>query len=250
MKVPDSIDDHWLEIDVGANRIFWKRFGGRPDMKGAAVLDIGSCRGSLCVDMAAAGAARVTGLDINPEFVDYARAMVVKRYPELVGRVAFQLGALSQFPAATFDYIVSKDVFEHVMDLPALLAEIRRCLKPGGRLYAGYGPLFYAPNGAHGTFGPIPWGHLFLPDTWLLAMANHGRAQKVASLDELNDWNRLSFSEHRDRLHGAGLRVVAFTVNQSGHPVSRLFSLFRHVPGLRNYFTHNIYCVLEKESKE
>lgn len=32
----------------------------------------------------------------------------------------------------------------------------------------------------------------------------------------------------------------------SNHPVSRLFTLISRIPGLEEYFSHNIYCILEK----
>ena len=246
MKDDSSLGNHWLDVDVVANRTFWERFGGKPSFHGASVLDVGCCRGSLCVDVALSGARKVTGVDINATFIDYARATLQARYPELVDRVHYDVGALSQYPDNTFDLILSKDAFEHILNLPVMLAEMKRCLKPGGRIYTGYGPLYSAPNGAHGFFGTIPWGHLFLPARVLLALANRGRTRKALSLDELNDWNQLSFGAHRDLLCGAGLTVIDFKVNQSRHPLSRLFSLMRRLPGLENYFTHNIYCILEK----
>jgi len=41
-------------------------------------------------------------------------------------------GTAIPFPAAEFDLVFSSHVIEHVADLPRLLAEIRRVLKPGG----------------------------------------------------------------------------------------------------------------------
>ena len=38
------------------------------------------------------------------------------------------------FPDASFDLVVNNMVFEHVEDLDAVLAEIQRVLKPGGRI--------------------------------------------------------------------------------------------------------------------
>lgn len=37
-------------------------------------------------------------------------------------------------PAGSFDTIVAADVLEHIIDLPPLIAEFRRLLKPGGEL--------------------------------------------------------------------------------------------------------------------
>ncbi|MCC6976203.1 MAG: class I SAM-dependent methyltransferase [Anaerolineae bacterium] len=67
-------------------------------------------------------------------------------------RVEFQaapLDALSFLPDASVDLAASDAVFEHVRDLGAALRETWRILKPGGLIYAAYGPLWYAPGGDH-----------------------------------------------------------------------------------------------------
>ena len=46
----------------------------------------------------------------------------------------FYDGTTIPFPDAYFDAVVSFEVFEHVFNLPDVLAEIRRVLKPSGRL--------------------------------------------------------------------------------------------------------------------
>lgn len=47
------------------------------------------------------------------------------------------------------DVIVSDAVFEHVKDLDTAFLTIRRKLRQGGLMYAGYGPLWYSPGGDH-----------------------------------------------------------------------------------------------------
>lgn len=66
--------------------------------------------------------------------------------------VRFQTAPLEDhgfLAAGTVDLAVSDAVFEHCKDLRAVLAETRRVLRPGGRVYAGYGPLWYGPGGDH-----------------------------------------------------------------------------------------------------
>jgi SAM-dependent methyltransferase len=52
-------------------------------------------------------------------------------------------------PAGTIDAAVSQAVFEHCRHLPEVLATTHRVLKPRGRLYATYGPLWFSPSGDH-----------------------------------------------------------------------------------------------------
>jgi SAM-dependent methyltransferase len=242
------LDSQWFALDELANQAFWENFGGTPSFQGASVLDVGCARGSLCFQMALLGAARTIGADINPVFIEFARATLRERYPRLLDCVSFDVGDLSRYADNTFDYIISKDTFEHIVNLGEMVAEMKRCLKPGGRIYTGYGPLYNAPNGPHGFFGVLPWGHVFLPERLLVALVNRKRSDKITCLRDLGVVNQMSFAEHRAVLWGAGLKVKYFEVNRSRHALSRAFVFLRRIPFLEEYFTHNIYCILEKES--
>ena len=56
---------------------------------------------------------------------------------------------LQIFRDESFDLMGSDAVFEHVTDLGAVLKEAYRVLRPGGLLYATYGPLWYCWGGDH-----------------------------------------------------------------------------------------------------
>ena len=62
------------------------------------------------------------------------------------------------------DLIVSDAVYEHCRDLPQVMRESRRLLRPGGYLYASYGPLYFC---AGGTIFPVggAWSTLIQPST-------------------------------------------------------------------------------------
>lgn len=247
--IRDSEEYHifWFEQGKSSNIRFWSRFGGKPDFRGRAVLDVGCGQGSLCLEMAMDGAKKVVGTDIDGPVIEFARRNLQSRYPDWQSVVSFECREINTLPDNTFDLIVSKDAFEHVLDLRGLLGNIRRCLRPGGRLYAGFGPLYNSPAGHHQRphFG-LPWGHLLIPQAWQLSWVNRGKKERIKSLSELDPLNELSFAEYETIFTESGLNVISLRINQSEHVVSKIMTLLRNIPFLREYCTHNIYCIMKK----
>lgn len=101
---------------------------------GAKVLDYG-CGGGDVVE-----AGRRDGLDIYGVELFYAGSHARKKASEkgLLGTWVRELddGQRSPFPDAWFDVVVTNQVLEHVEDIDAVLDEIRRVLRPDGRLLA------------------------------------------------------------------------------------------------------------------
>lgn len=92
------------------------------------VLDLACGCGYGCACLAETARA-VTGVDIAPEAVEYARA----RYG--AANVAFEVAPVTEVPLpdASFDLITAFEVIEHVEDWRRMLAEARRLLAPGGQ---------------------------------------------------------------------------------------------------------------------
>lgn len=70
-----------------------------------------------------------TGLDASDEAI---AAAADRGYTVIKGSVDEPL----PFPDASFDGVVAKDLLEHVADPGAVVREIRRVLRPGGRVFA------------------------------------------------------------------------------------------------------------------
>jgi len=107
------------------------------DIRGAAVLDIGCGAGGIDISLVRDhGAAHVTGIDVEDPVLDRARALVAEAgLGARIGLVKVAPGPLP-FPPGIFDVVFSKDAIVHIPDKHALMADIARLLKPGGRFIA------------------------------------------------------------------------------------------------------------------
>jgi SAM-dependent methyltransferase len=101
----------------------------------SSVLEIGCGSGGYAVHLAKRIGCQVVGLDINAEGVRNAKALAEK--DKLGARVKFEQCDVSQhLPVEdnAFDAIYSNDVLCHVPRRSQVLSDLRRVLKPGGRL--------------------------------------------------------------------------------------------------------------------
>jgi SAM-dependent methyltransferase len=212
---------------------FWRRFGGQPDFHDKTILDVGSGHGSLCIYIARAGAKKVIGIDLNKKLIDFAKENLKRNYPELREVVEFQCCDLNEYPENEyFDFIVSKNTFEHILELESMLKSMKRCLKGGGKIYAGFAPLWKSPFGDHGrTFGvKFPWGHLLF---------------NMKSCENLG-LNKRSFSNYSKLFNDSGFEIKYFKPNHNEGIASKLFSQLRKIPFLREYCTHSLYIIMHK----
>lgn len=97
--------------------------------KGKTVLDI-ACGEGYGSNLLAETAAAVTGVDSNEITIQAARKKYIK------SNLVFNTGDAAKIPAAdhAFDLVVSFETLEHVSAHDAMLAEIKRVLRPGGLL--------------------------------------------------------------------------------------------------------------------
>lgn len=101
----------------------------RVDPLGKAALDIGCGGGILCEEIARMGFA-VTGIDPSAHSLQIAAG-----HAQAGGlRIQYEQGAGEAIPYRdhSYDMVFCCDVLEHVRDLPKVIAEISRVLKPGG----------------------------------------------------------------------------------------------------------------------
>ncbi|MEM9564766.1 MAG: class I SAM-dependent methyltransferase [Actinomycetota bacterium] len=99
------------------------------DVNGRRVLDAGCGSGLLASALRAKGA-DVTGFDASPAMVGLAR----NRLGDGVRVHVADLAARLPFDDAEFDDVIASLVLHYLRDWTAPLAELRRILRPGGRL--------------------------------------------------------------------------------------------------------------------
>jgi MPBQ/MSBQ methyltransferase len=141
------------EFHVGGRRAtvaFAEEF--RP-AAGSRLLDVGCGIGGAARFFAETHGCRVTGVDLTPEFVDVARRLAAK-----VGfeeRVAYQQADATRLPFAdgSFDGAYMLHVGMNIPDKAAVLAEMRRVVRPGG--IVGVYDILAGPGGK--PLYPAPW---------------------------------------------------------------------------------------------
>lgn len=226
-----------------SNAEFWRRFGRRPDFRGKQVLDFGCGHGALSLEMAAEGA-RVLGIDLDAERIGWAREHVTGRH--VSGGLEFRAVDITLLaPRGEYDVIVSKDTFEHVLDLPRVLVAMREALVPGGEIWTGFSPLYYSPWGDHGRTGlKLPWAHT-LPTRIVNAAATRFQRRPIRSPVDL-ELNGLTPAAFRRQVAEAGLSIESAAYNRSDKRLTLVLDWLRRYPPLERYTTVGIYAVLRR----
>jgi ubiquinone/menaquinone biosynthesis C-methylase UbiE len=180
------------------------RIVGEADIRGLSVLDIGCGAGGIDIALVEGmGAGYVTGLDVEDVVLAHARALVAAR--GLGGRIGLVKAVPGPLPfaPATFDVVFSKEAILHIADKAALMAEVFRVLKPGGR--------FLASDWLTGTEVPSAAmaGYLAMtgmdyqmatPETYRAALEAAGFVEVTTR--SRNEWYRREARDELSRLKG------------------------------------------------
>jgi trans-aconitate methyltransferase len=158
---------------------------------GEHILDLGCGDGKLTQRISSTGAI-VAGVDSSPEMVAASRARGIN--------VEWGNAEALPHPAAAFDAVFSNAALHWVRDHDAMMASVRRVLKPGGR--------FVAEMGGHGNIAAIRVA-------LMAVLARHGHADRE---DGVNYYPTVA--SYTRRLEGHGFHVQQIALIPRPTPVT------------------------------
>lgn len=208
-------------------------------VRNQSVLDFGCGLGAHSIGMAMRGAMHVTGVDINETFLARARDEAPRQ--GIVGKTSFVTpDGLSQLDGQ-FDLVLSYNSMEHFSDPLSTLREMRRLVRPGGRVVISFSPPWYSAYGAHFAYiTPIPWVHFVFPERTLMRVRTRYRNDGATRFEDIEGGlNRMSVRRYFRLLREAGLEI-----RSSRLIAMRGLPLVTRVPGLRELATTRVVTVL------
>jgi len=246
-----------VEDAEGKFRKLVDRFDGHlPIDPGLRYLDLGCGSGELTLAFAGLGARRITGVDFLPRNIERARACA--RQAGLGEDVQFVCSDLYEWaPEGKYDVLLSFDALEHIDGPEAFLRKMTDFIAPGGIAVLAFGPLFHSPFGDHmwDFFRlQIPWRGVLFSEEALLRV----RKECFRPTDPADSYrkvagglNLIRYSEFLTHVRDAGWKFDYLAVNtflRRVPPLRFISDFITRVPGLRDYFVHNVYAVLRRAS--
>jgi len=147
------------------------------ELRGKIVVDFGCGDGHEAIELAQNCVAQVFGID--------NREPALRRAQDNAKRAGVQdVCVFSTEAVQGVDAIISLDGFEHFDDPGAVLQTMHDLLKPGGTVYASFGPTWYHPLGGH-LFSVFPWAHLIFSEKALLRWRSDLRSDGATRFGEV-----------------------------------------------------------------
>jgi ubiquinone/menaquinone biosynthesis C-methylase UbiE len=141
-KMPSCYDTCiWVRFTPLWDRTIVQALG--PHIGSLRILDVGCATGRLLEQLAASGATQLFGVDLAPRILEVAAARLSKAGTSAELRTADAEDHLP-WDDESFDVVTLTGVLHHFFRARDALAEVRRVLRPGGRLLI-IDPCFFPP---------------------------------------------------------------------------------------------------------
>jgi ubiquinone/menaquinone biosynthesis C-methylase UbiE len=223
--------------------------------EGKDILDIGCGAGGKSLYYVTLGANHVYGVDCVEHYKEESEALAEKK--GLSEKFTFIHADAKNlpYPDESFDTVIMNDAMEHVAEPEAVLCEILRVMKKGGRIYINFPP-YHHPFGAHLSDAVnIPWVHLFFTEKTLI------EAYKELVKDKPDGESRIEFrisekdgKEYFSYINKMTLRRFSRIkknlnlncVYYEEMPLRSFLKPLAKIPVLKEMFVKMAVCVVEK----
>jgi SAM-dependent methyltransferase len=244
-----------------------------PLLAGASVLELGCFTGGRAVSWFERYRLKdLTGVDVDPVYLHGAALFAAERGTR--ARFVCAGGEALPFSDGRFDAVLSFDVFEHVQDPARVLAECRRVLRPGGRLFVVFPPYGHPTEHHLGLVTRVPCLHWLFPGRDLVRaydriIARRGgeaswyrrRSPVLASWERGHTLNGLTVARFEHLVSRTGWVRVADPIlpllrvgrRVSGRPawqaLALVFAAVARLPWLRELTRHRVVAILERPAR-
>ncbi len=201
----------------------------------------------------------VVGVDINEGQIEKAVAYTKENYSNAnVTFIASDIYDLTPSELGVFDVIMMRDVIEHIYDQEKFMHFVKGFLKPQeGKFFLGFPP-WYMPFGGHQQIAhsrwasKIPYYHILPKPLYYGILKAFGENEgTIQALDEIKDTG-ISIERFKKIIRSENYRIDKFDyylINPNyetkfGLKPRKLWSPLSKIPGVRNFYTTCIYCIL------
>ena len=101
---------------------FFPRFPNKPDFQGKTILEFGCGRGAFSIDLAKENPKKIIGIDTNKEYIEFAKKSLEKNFSQYSNKINYICDDINSWKTELkFDYIITKEAFEHTVELKKVL---------------------------------------------------------------------------------------------------------------------------------
>jgi ubiquinone/menaquinone biosynthesis C-methylase UbiE len=238
-------------------RKFTERSLGYLDYRGKKIVDLASGGGDLVNYLAMNGASEAYGVEIQPDSVMVAESVAAR---EGITNAKFIASDVHKWQTdEKFDYVLTYEALDHIPDVGPTMKKMASLLKDDGRIINFAAGFWKAPVGADHCDDfmrfHVPWTQFVFSDQARLTV----RREKFRPSDPAKSWpdirgglSMYTYSEYKDAIRDAGLKIVAWDINyqfkyiQRGWLYRPISNILTRIPLIREYFTLSVMSVLEK----
>jgi SAM-dependent methyltransferase len=234
--IPCAKEKH--DIVNGLNDLFDSLPSLEQELQGRDVLDYGCGPGWQSVCLARLKTRRVVGIDISQDRIEHAKK--ISGTYDVAHKTKFHVG-WDESLTGKFDIVISKDSFEHYRDPEFALAEMKKALRPEGKIFVVFSWPWYSPLGSHmQVFTLFPWVNLFFSEKTVMSVRSRYRNDGATKYEDVSSGlNKMTVKRFEYIIRSSGLYVESKFLRgfKEWHILTR-------IPVLRELFTQQIGCVL------